>query len=144
MSVGLVSFHLEHVKCSVEPQWCVLNTLCCRLLRPLAPHPHSCFRGPSRMTRMSHFTPVTSWKDQDGKFTNYSIQTVAIFLIRTSMCATLCQDAQCGNGSLSAKRGFVWHFINDKIILGRFWGEHFIAKLFRGNFYMFWFFQCFS
>ena len=53
MFVGLFLDHVEHVDCSVEPQGCVLYTLCCRLLRPLVPHPHSCFRGPTSITRMS-------------------------------------------------------------------------------------------
>ena len=88
------------------------------LLRPLVPHPHSCFWGPFRMTRMSLFTHVMSWIDQDGKFINYSIQTGAIFLIRRSTSLTLCHDAHCGNGSLSAKRVFLWHFLSDKICLG--------------------------
>ena len=50
MSVGFFSDHVEHVECSVKPQLCVPYTLCCRVLRPLAPHPHSCFRGPYRIT----------------------------------------------------------------------------------------------
>ena len=53
MFVGLFLDHVEHVDCSVEPQGCVLYSLCCRLLRPLVPHPHSCFRGPPSITRMS-------------------------------------------------------------------------------------------
>ena len=53
MFVGLFSDHVEHVDCSLEPQGCVLYTLCCCLLRPLAPHPHSSFHGPTSSTRMS-------------------------------------------------------------------------------------------
>ena len=69
---GPFSDHVEHVECRVEPQWSVPYTIYCCLLRPLAPHPHShrCFRGPSRMTRMSLFTPVVSLSDQVGKFAN--------------------------------------------------------------------------
>ena len=68
MSVGLFLDHVEHVEYSVEPPWCVQFYPCCRLLRPLAPHPYSCFRGPSRMTRMSLCRPVSSLNDKDWKF----------------------------------------------------------------------------
>ena len=55
---------------------------------------------------------------QGWEITNKSIRTVAIFLIRMSRSATLCQDA-----SLSAKIGFYNTFFNDKTSFGLFGGE---------------------
>ena len=78
-----------------------------------------------------------------GKYQLY-IWTKAIFFIRTSRSATLCQDAKCGNISLSAKIGFLEHFFNDKKVHDCFRGKRLIEKLVRIIFYTIWSFQFFS
>ena len=90
-----------------------------RTEHPLLPSPAPSYTTPPQLFQ---------WSLQDDQ--NVSLHTCHVLkrsrwkidqlvLIRTSTCAMLCQDAQCGNMSLSAKKGF----LNDKIMLGLF-GEN--------------------
>ena len=134
MSVGLFSDHVEHVQYSMEPQWCVPYTLCCRLLRPLAPHPHSCFRGPSRMTKMSLYTCLHTCLETI-KLGNLPISPFEPWQFSWLERPRLPRSARMhsvNTGHFLPKEDFLWQFFNDKISLGLFWAEQFIEKNFSG------------
>ena len=68
-----------------------------------------------------------------------AIQSVCLFCHRRSTSATLCQDAKYIKKKILVfqNRAFTTLFFNDKTSFWLFEGERLIAKLVRGNFYMF-------
>ena len=90
-------------------------------------------RQDDRIRRISQASNImgTSWIVGSDKGHNSAIRSVFLFCYRTSTSATLCQDEKYKkkNISLSAKIGFLQHFLNDETSFWLFGGKRLIAKL---------------